>query len=218
MIAYVPWALGAFGAALVWRKISVPTPALYPWPRPKNVGAPFAMGDPRPIWPIHSDSDHSKEYEVAYRDVNGKIHGNASRRFLADRPNGRFHVGIDLYADASDVVLAPESGKIINAQDFLESIPGQDAILIQGYNGVTVLLGELMGASWKQFGLEEGSIVQKGQPVGRVGMTAGGSHMLHIETYSCCPTTNSPWYKGKPRPKHVLDPSDYLLRAKAVST
>ena len=44
-------------------------------------------------------------------------------------------------------------------------------------------------------------------------MTANGSHMLHFETYTCCPTKNESWYRGSKAPPHVLDPTDYLLRA-----
>lgn len=183
----------------------------YPWPAPANQGIAFAEGAPRPVWPVANNSTHARRLEVPYEDVSGNLHGNAARRFRATR-DGRFHVGVDLYANAGDVVLAPEAGVIVQTQSFLN---GTDAMLIQGEHGVTVLLGEIAPGSWKEMGVAEGSTVERGQPVARVGRTHNGSHMLHFETYACCPTKNFPWYKGHDAPELVRDPTDYLLRALA---
>lgn len=186
--------------------------ASYPWPRPIDTGVPMAEGFGRPVWPVAATSRHARRLEVAYRDVHGKIHGNMSRRFTASR-DGRFHVGIDLYANAGDPVLAPEDGKVVQIQSFLN---GTDMMMVQGNHGITVLLGEIAPGSWKEFGVQEGSTVVRGQPVARVGLTDNESHMLHVETYACCPDDNEPWYKSKARPELIRDPTDYLLRAMAV--
>lgn len=218
MNPYLPWVVGGALAGFVIHRARAPRLAKYPEPRPKAHGVPFAFGDPAPLWPLKS-SKNDRWLEVAYEDHTGKYHGNASRRFMATRPSQgtptRYHTGVDLYANPGDVVLAPESGIVVSTQEFLPGIAGEDAILIRGYQGVTVLLGEMARDSWEEFGVKDGSAVKKGQPVGRIGLTANGSHMLHIETYSCCPTKNQSWYIGKPRPDNVLDPSDYLLRARA---
>lgn len=180
----------------------------------KNVGAPFAQGDPDPVWPVAPSSTHKRRLEVAYRDAAGKVHGNGSRRFKASRGSGaRYHAGIDLYADAGDIVLAPEDGQLVAQQNFLNTIPGKDALLVQGNQGVTFLLGEVTANSWKEFGLDIGSYVLKGQPVARVGLTSKGSHMLHFETYRWGVQKNTSWKAGQPAPKDLLDPTDYLLRA-----
>ena len=188
----------------------------HPYPPPKNRGVPFAAGPARPTWPI-SGSDNKRWGEVAYRDINGKRHGNASRAFKASR-SGRHHAGIDLYADAGDIVLAPESGVIVADQNFLNSIPGEDAMLIQGDSGTTILLGEIVAESMTtQFGLKEGSRVEQGQPVAIVAETVNGSHMLHFETYAEGSERNRSWKKGKKPHPSLLDPTAYLLRAR-VST
>lgn len=183
----------------------------YPWPAPKDQGVLFAEGARRPLWPVAPNSTHARRLEVAYKDIYGKIHGNGSRRFRTTRA-GRYHVGIDLYANAGDVVLAPEDGVVVNTQTFLN---GTDAMLIEGNHGITVLLGEIAPGSWREMGVDKGSKVKRGQPVARVGLTHNGSHMLHFETYACCPIKNYSWYQGRPAPELVRDPSDYLLRALA---
>lgn len=217
VIPYIPWVIGGALTALVIHRARSPRLVKYPQPRPKAHGIPFALGDYAPLWPIKS-SKNDRWLEVAYEDHSGEMHGNASRRFLATRPSKgpptRYHTGVDLYANPGDIVVAPESGVVVGTQRFLPSIPGEDALLIRGYQGVTVLLGEMEAGSWKEFGVKDGVAVKKGQPVGRIGLNQAGGHMLHIETYSCCPTKNESWYIGKPRPDHVLDPSDYLLRAR----
>lgn len=189
------------------------------YPPPKNKGVPFSGGPARPAWPIQT-STNKRKWEVAYRDVNGGKHGNMSRAFKAQRGSGaRHHAGIDLYANAGDVVVAPEDGVIVADQNFLNSIPGEDAMLIQGDSGVTVLLGEIVAESMTtKFGLKEGSRVKKGQPVAIVGKTVNGSHMLHFETYTKGSTRNRSWKQGKKPHASLRDPTAYLLRARAGAT
>lgn len=220
MLAHLPYvAVGVLGA-LIARQLGRPSRRTsFEGPPPMDQGAPFARGSADPVWPIRG-SKNKRWREVAYKDVNGKTHGNASRRFKATRTGDkgeRWHVGIDLYANAGDIVVAPESGIIIEDQNYLATIPGEDALLLQGDHGVTFILGEIVADSWHDFGVKVGDRVSRGQPIARVALTSKGSHMLHFETMSCCPTTNQPWYKGKPLPPNVLDPTEYLLRARSGS-
>jgi murein DD-endopeptidase MepM/ murein hydrolase activator NlpD len=156
---------------------------------------------------------------VPYLDTQGQWHGNSSRAFKASR-DGRFHAGIDLYANAGDVLVAPEAGVVVGRQTFLN---GTGAMLIQLDSGITVLLGETMMGGAEEVArrynaqpVVVGSRVRAGQPVTVVGKTDNGSHMLHIETYTCCPTDNDPWYVGRPPPKLLRDPTDWLLRAQGA--
>ena len=50
----------------------------------------------------------------------------------------------------------------------------------------------------------------------RVQKTINGSHMLHLEAYLKGLTKNQRWLKSGAPPSHLLDPTDYLLRAKAA--
>lgn len=197
-------------------KKKVPTKFVPQYVLPKKRGAPFAQAPNSVVWPI-PNSNNPRRFEVAYRDVNGKNHGNGARAFRASRGE-RHHGGIDLYADAGDIVVAPESGTLVAQQNFLNTIPGKDAILIQGDSGNVILLGEIVAKSFEDFGLSMGSRVKAGQPVAKVGLTSNGSHMLHFETYTQGATKNARWYKGQEAPSTLRDPSDYLLKARQLST
>lgn len=175
-------------------------------------GVPFASGG-RPVWPVVTT--HPERGVVSYRDVHGQIHGRAARRFGAPRGD-RYHVGVDLFARPFDPVVAMESGVVLQVQTFHL---GTNAMLVQ-HGDKVVLYGEIDQGSNTEFGVGEGSSVSKGQPIARVGcMDWDGnvceSHMLHLETYACCPTQNIKWYAGSPPPALLLDPTKYLLRASA---
>ena len=191
----------------------------YPYPRPRIVpgDVPHAQGIGVPAFPIADSSKHQRRLDVSYKDVNGKWHNRMSRSFHAIRAEGaRWHAGIDLFGNPGDVIVAPEAGRIINVQNFLNTIDGAgpDAMLIDTDPGLMVLLGEI---DEEAFGLKVGDRVERGQPVAKIQQTTKGSHMLHIETYRTGVTKNQRWLKGKPAPSHLLDPTDYLLRAKAAA-
>ncbi len=193
----------------------------YPYPRPIDRGVPFARGATRPMWPIDMGSNHPRKLQVPYKDVEGKWHGNMARAFRASR-GSRHHVGCDIYANAGDVVVAPEAGVIVRTQTFKD---GTHAMMLQADSGVNILLGEVEKGSWNSFGVGKGSRVSRGQPVALVGLqdsdpdtpgVQGGAHMLHIELYKCCPELNIKWPKHEVPSEFILDPTDYLLRAKAA--
>jgi murein DD-endopeptidase MepM/ murein hydrolase activator NlpD len=181
------------------------------YPPPKPMGAPFAGGPARPKWPV--GPSHNKNWgKVSYRDVNGTMHLNGARAFGASRGERR-HAGIDLYGNPGDLVIAPESGVLVSDQNFLTTIPGDDALMMQGDSGTVLLFGEIKANGFQEFGLQLGSRVQKGQPIGRIVQTANGSHMLHFETYAQGTTKNKKWFVGQAPPAGLLDPTEYLLRA-----
>ncbi len=199
-----------------YKKVVVTGAGGHPYRAPKNRGVPFANGPHRPVWPIQS-SKNKRWLEVAYKDVNGKNHGNVGGRGFKAARGSRNHAGIDLYANEGDVVVSPESGVIVADQNFLQSIPGEDAMLIQGDSGTTILLGEIVAESMTtEFGLKEGSRVDRGQPVAIVAKTSKGSHMLHFETYVAGTKRNRSWKKGQKPPESLRDPTAYLLRARAT--
>lgn len=178
---------------------------------PKSMGAPFAPGPARPLWPV-GPSYNDKWGKVSYRDVNNKIHLNGARAFGASRDERR-HAGIDLYANPGDLVIAPEGGVLVSDQNFLDTIPGDDAYMLQGDSGTVLLFGEVKANGFQEFGFQLGSRVEKGQPIGRVALTSKGSHMLHFETYVKGTTKSKKWFAGNAPPAALLDPTEYLLRA-----
>ncbi len=173
----------------------------------KNVS--FAMGTTKPKWPLITQNIRGKE--VPYLKTNGKYVGNASRSFGATREDGeRHHVGIDLYCNLNDIVVACESGTIVGIQGFLGPTK---ALVIQGNSGLVILYGEIKDESWKEFNLKKGSIVKKGEPIARIGSNQWGTYMLHFETYSKGTTKNSSWPVNTIPNSSIRNPTKYLLQA-----
>lgn len=167
------------------------------------MSVPPAIGDPRPVWPLQGRTP------VVY------THGG--KAFGASRASGaRAHAGVDLPAPRGSIVVATESGTLIASQSFLG--PTAVALLQQTDSGPVILYGEVEPDSWRELGLRIGDHVAKGQPIARVGLTPGGSSMLHFEAYVSGTRRNYPWYQGSPPPPALRDPTDYLTRAAAVSS
>lgn len=178
--------------------------AKYEWPE-MVFDIPFAAGSPNPLWPVVTN--HPKKFVVSYRTIDKKIRGNGARRFMVDRGgNGRYHAGVDLYGYPDDPIIAMESGTITNYYHFFH---GSYALFVQCNSGLVINYGEVKKNSWKEFGLSKGSKVKKGQPIARVGLMSGGSHMCHFETYMPPTKSNKKYHGGDPGP--LLNPTYYLM-------
>ena len=216
-----PWVIGtgiAFGAFAIARVLREgrggrsggggPSGA-YNAPPPKSKGVSFARGASAPLWPLKST--HRYADRLSYLDVNNKLHGNGARMFGAKRGSKtRRHAGVDLYAEPGDLVIATEDGTISAMYHFYH---GAYALLVCTDTGITINYGEVKKDSWKEFGLKKGDRVRKGEPIARIGVMSGGSHMLHFETYRGCVKRNERWFQDR-SPKTLLDPTDYLLRGR----
>lgn len=189
---------------------------------------PFAAGGARPVWPLDTHDDD--KLRVSYEDVRGKWHGKWGREFGAKRTTTlddgtsyrRVHVGVDLFADPGDVVVAPEDGDVIAALPFYK---GTGAVYVLTDSGIIVNLGEVAEGSWTKYGIPTGvdrTRVRAGDPVAKVGKSDDGSHMLHVETYRSDTTTDEirqgkmRWKVGDDPPAKILDPTRYLVRAQRV--
>jgi len=171
---------------------------------------PFAAGTPNPLWPIVTN--HEKKFVVSYRTVSGSYIGNGSRRFMSDRSGGgRYHAGVDLYGYPDDPIVAMESGTIVNYYHFYH---GTYALFVQCDSGLVINYGEVKKKSWEEFGLSKGSKVKRGQPIARVGLMSGGSHMCHFETYMPPTSQNKKYRGGDAGP--LLNPTYY--KQSALST
>lgn len=189
-------------------------------PKQRTV-VPYLDGD-NGIWPV--DTDETRKIQVSYQDVRGKWHGKWGREFGASRKakdgGKRTHVGIDLFADPGDVVLAMEDGEVLAALPFYKKT---GALYVRSDSGHVVNYGELEHRSWRDYGIpngiETGHRVRAGQPIARVGLSSTGSHMLHLETFDDGVSLDAirrgdmQWRKGDAPPEHVLDPTQYLLNA-----
>ena len=180
---------------------------------PKQKAAPFAPIPRHPVWPVVTND--SRLGQVSYTDIYGVTHGNWARQFGAPRSkDGRNHVGVDLYGDNGDPVVAIADGTVVGLQSFEL---GTWAILVE-HDGFVALYGEVGPKSWKEFGVQEGSRVKRGDPIGRVGCMQGSgsnctSNMVHFETYRPGTRKNMRWYSGKNPPPEIFDPTMLLLVA-----
>ena len=156
---------------------------------------------------------------VCYIGVDGngygpKGSGSCGRNFLANRPAGdpnpnRFHVGIDLFADFHDIIVACESGTIIQWKYFYTNVW---KLMVQCDSGVVINYGEVDGSSLKKFNLQPGGRVVAGQPIAVAGKMLHDS-MLHFEMYPKGTPDSISYFKslGEKHLKNYLNPTQYLL-------
>jgi murein DD-endopeptidase MepM/ murein hydrolase activator NlpD len=181
---------------------------------PSGNPIPFAELPPtESSWPISTSRREGRL--VSYKAIDGSVVGLRGRMFLADRKgtiNGtevlRWHVGVDLFANKGDVVVACEAGRIVNFHRFLRTNSGQQswALLVE-HSGAVVNYGEVRGDSLEAHGLSKGSSVHAAQPIGFISDTS----MLHFETYTKGTRNSHRWLKGEPPPRVLLNPTKYLL-------
>lgn len=162
-------------------------------------GIAYATGS-APAWPL---------------EVSGKR--TVTIDFGDPRPHGsstptRHHAGEDLPAPRGTLMLAMERGKIVAIdEDWYTNSKGSKtgATYLQTDSGVVINYGETEPGSTRALGLEVGSIVERGKPLGRVGATL----QLHLETYTQGTRYSSRWdWQGTP-PSRLLDPTKYLQLA-----
>ena len=159
------------------------------------------------FWPLISSHPRGKEVPFQYQTKPSAYAGNASRSFLARRADGnRYHVGIDLYANNMDRIVACEDGVIVNFYHFYRSTYA----LIVEHENIVINYGEVHSDSLKANKLKVGDRVRAGQVIGIVGKMYKSS-MLHFETYRKGTTKNIRWLKKDRAPYNILNPTKYLL-------
>lgn len=94
-------------------------------PKPVPTADPirFATSDVADaVWPVVSQ--HPQKFEVNYLAADGTVVGvRMGRQFLASRSNNsRYHVGVDLFANHRDKVVAREDGRIVSFYRFYSNI------------------------------------------------------------------------------------------------
>ena len=197
-------------------------------PLPKTE-LPFAEGGERPVWPVPAD----KKMRVSYEDVRGIWHGKWGRETGASRSSTdpttgekykRVHIGVDLFADDGDPVVALEDGVVLATLPYYKKT---GALYVLNDSGIIVNYGEIAMNSWRKHGIttgiETGQRIKAGQTIANVGVSSDGSHMLHVETFAPDTTVDQirqgemRWIKGEDPPQGVLDPTRYLVRARQAA-
>jgi len=186
-------------------------------PLPVPPGDPVPFAPPPPIgsyWPVRTRLKYGRR--VSYKTIDGTIVGRDGRMFLANRTGKRdgkivprWHVGVDLFANVGDVVVACEKGTIVGFDFFYKAKSGQRTYqLLIEHSGVVVNYGEVTGDSLDKHSLSVGKCVGAGQPIGFVSDTS----MLHLETYVKGTIHSHRWFKdARKPPPQLLNPTKYLL-------
>ncbi len=180
---------------------------------PPGNPVPFATPPQIGYWPIMGVS--KKGRLVSYKASDGSIKGQPGRMFLGNREGRgdkagvpRWHVGVDLFANIGDVIVACEDGTIVEFAPFYPAKSGQMTYrLLIKHSTAVVNYGEVTKDSLTRNQLRVGMRVRAGQPVAFVSDTS----MLHFETYIIGTTRNYRWWKNGERPRQLLNPTRYLL-------
>ena len=156
---------------------------------PKATGeAGFADAASAVFWPVRTKAQYGRTvcFEKAGGGYVGVPNGKGGittqdRHFLALRDKGaRYHVGIDLFGDPHDLIVAIESGVVLNWHFFYH---GVYKLFVQCDSGLVINYGEVDKVSESEFKLKAGKRIVAGQPIARIGRMSGGGHMLHFEMY-----------------------------------
>lgn len=166
-------------------------------------------------WPVRNAKSQAGR-AVSYLGADNKEYGfgkrTYNRHFLGDRP-GRYHVGIDVYGDFHDVIVACEAGVVVNSYLFYPNDnPLVSCLIVQHDSGIVINYGEVDPPSLKKYGTKKGVRVQPGQPIAEVGRMLHDS-MLHFETYPSGATRNISVKKEKADQllRSIYNPTQYLL-------
>jgi hypothetical protein len=159
----------------------------------------MAAGDPKPAWPLPMVTPKFATWSVG-----------------GGRPFGckvdaceRWHAGIDLTgAPDGALIIAPEDALVIGIDRGWSE--GSKAAFLRTRTGLFLVLGGFKAGSHKEYGIQTGTEVKKGQQLGRV---LGSYGMIHLETYKAEDRkANSVWWRIEPPPDGLLNPTHYVER------
>jgi len=156
------------------------------------------------IWPIPSASKN--------------LPGPETQGYFGAIRKNDVHTGIDIYCEPDALVVAVESGVVINIEKFTGASVGSpwweetDAVWVKGSSGV-VVYGEVSSR------VSIGQQVNGGDTLGSVKTVLKKDKglpmtMLHIELYRPSITETVWWKHGEDRPEELLDPTSFLENIK----
>ncbi len=161
---------------------------------------PMAVGGDKPAWPMPTVTPKFATWSL----------GGGRPSPCTTETCQRWHAGVDLTgAPHGAVVVAPEDGILFGVDKGWTD--GTRAIFLRTDSGLFLVLGGIIAGSHKEFGLENGQRVSRGQKLGKI---VGSYGMLHFEAYVAEPSrsANSRWWKGDPPPEGLLNPINYIER------
>jgi murein DD-endopeptidase MepM/ murein hydrolase activator NlpD len=166
-----------------------------------------AQQTPQRFWPVVTDNPRALE-------ISTETTSRPLRRFNAPRPAARAdnptrrHVGVDLFANAGDTVIAIEEGVILANYPFLRAATGEMSwCVLIAHTGYVGTYGEVQAGLTDVWDLRIGDRVQAGQFIANISDTG----QLHFETYDPGATHNISWPNGAQQPLGVRDPTPFLI-------
>jgi hypothetical protein len=159
----------------------------------------MAVGHPSPAWPLPTVTPKFATWSVG----GGRPFGCTLETCK------RWHAGIDLTgAPDGALIIAPEDALVVGVDR-----PWDDkakAAFLRTKTGLFLVLGGFKQGSHKEYGIQHGQEVRKGDKLGRI---HGPYRMIHLETYKAeARTANSVWWKTEPAPAGLLNPTNYVER------
>ena len=160
---------------------------------------PMAAGDPAPAWPLPGVTPKFATWSVG-----------------GGRPFGctletceRWHAGIDLTAAPDGAtIIAPEDALVVGIDRGWSE--GAKAAFLRTKTGLFLVLGGFKAGSHKEFEIQTGREVRKGEKLGKI---LGSYGMIHLETYAADGrVANSVWWKSEPPPDGLQNPTSYVER------
>ena len=160
---------------------------------------PMAGGDPKPAWPLPSVTPKFATWSLG----GGRPFG------CKEDACKRWHAGIDLTgAPDGAVVIVPEDALVVGIDRSWSE--GSKAAFLRTKTGLFLVLGGFRDGSHKEYGIQTGAEVKKGDKLGRV---LGSYGMIHLEAYvAASRMANSVWWKDEPAPDGLLNPTNYVER------
>lgn len=159
----------------------------------------MAQGDPKPAWPMPT---------VPPKFATWSIGGGRPSACTEDKCE-RWHAGVDLInAPDGSLIIAPEDALVVGIDRGWSE--GAKAAFLRTSTGLFLVLGGFKQGSHKEFGIQTGQTVHKGDKLGHV---LGSYGMIHLETYEADDRkANSVWWLGEPPPGGLLNPTNYVER------
>ncbi|MDC0716192.1 peptidoglycan-binding domain-containing protein [Nannocystis bainbridge] len=159
----------------------------------------MAVGDASPAWPLPTVTPKFATWSVG----GGRPFGCTLETCK------RWHAGIDLTgAPDGALITAPEEALVVGLDR-----PWDDnakAAFLRTKTGLFLVLGGFKQGSHKEYGIQQGQEVRKGDKLGRI---HGPYGMIHLETYKAeTRSANSVWWKTEGPPSGLLNPTNYVER------
>lgn len=162
-------------------------------PEPQPEPPPDPIPGFSPLWPLPSSPRKWRPSSFS-----------SGRPWASANPTSH-HSGIDIRAKEGDPVRVPREGVVIGKTGWRG--PNTRGVLFQSFGGPMLVFGAVAPGSFPP----AGTILERGELIGRIGRYPGGDTMLHFEVWKVGTTKRQKWLWNQPQPAALVNPHQYLL-------